>query len=130
MITAADDRIFKICSTEEWTAADGVGVYLGSPDDVRDGFIHFSTAAQASETARKYFSNRQDLLMVMFDAADLGGHLRWEPSRDGALFPHLYSALPTAQARAVASLPLGRDGTPDVAATLLELAAAVPRASR
>ena len=132
MPTGADNhhQIFKICSTDEWTAAADIGVYRGSPDDIRDGFIHFSTAAQAAETARKYFSNRHDLLLITFDAADLGEQLRWEPARDGALFPHLYAPLPTAHARGVQPLSLGGDGTPDVAVTLLKLASTWPQESR
>jgi uncharacterized protein (DUF952 family) len=119
--------IFKICSVEEWTTALAVGVYRGSADDQRDGYIHFSTAAQATETARKYFSNRRDLLLIAFDAAELGTQLRWEPSRGGALFPHLYADLPTAKAAGTCQLKLGGDGAPDVAAALRQLAAVGPK---
>jgi uncharacterized protein (DUF952 family) len=118
---AANLRIFKICSTDEWSAATSVGAFKGSADDLRDGYIHLSTAEQAAETAQKYFSNRRDLLLVAFDATRLGERLKWEPSRGGALFPHLYADLPTAQALGVAPLALGADGAPDVTAALSQL---------
>jgi uncharacterized protein (DUF952 family) len=115
--------IFKICSLGEWSAATKSGAFIGSHDDLRDGYIHLSTAEQASETARKYFSNRYDLLLVAFDSAKLGTQLRWEPSRGGAKFPHLYAALPTVQALGVEPLALDADGVPDVATALARLAA-------
>jgi uncharacterized protein (DUF952 family) len=120
---ADNPQIFKICSTGEWASARAEGAYKGSADDLRDGYIHLSTAEQASETARKYFSNRRDLLLIAFDAAALGERLRWEPSRGGALFPHLYADLPTAQALGVQPLALRVDGAPDIAAALAQLAA-------
>jgi uncharacterized protein (DUF952 family) len=119
---AAPARVFKICSHSEWADAKATGAYAGSADDRRDGYIHLSTAEQARDTARKYFSNRQDLLLVAFDAAALGSQLRWEPSRGGALFPHLYADLPTALALAAQPLALGADGAPDVIAALADLA--------
>jgi uncharacterized protein (DUF952 family) len=124
---AAPSHIFKICSVDEWTAALAAGVYRGSADDQRDGYIHFSTTEQATETARKYFSNRRDLLLIAFDTAALGGDLRWEPSRGGALFPHLYADLPTAKAIGTYQLMLSGDGAPDVAAALRQLAATGPK---
>lgn len=131
MTTASNQhKIFKICAAIDWTTAASNGVYLGSADDIRDGFIHFSTASQAAETARKYFTDRHDLLLIAFDATDFGEQLRWEPSRDGALFPHLYAPLPTAMARGIQPLPLGGDGTPDVAETLVRLAATLPQETR
>ena len=119
---AATSRIFKICSRSEWESASAAGAYKGSADDLRDGYIHLSTAGQAAETARKYFSNHRDLLLVAFDAATLGERLRWEPSRGGALFPHCYADLPTAEALGVQPLTLNGDGAPDIAAALLTLA--------
>ena len=121
--SADNQKIFKICSTSEWKSACAIGAFKGSADDLRDGYIHLSTAEQASETARKYFSNRRDLLLIAFDAAALGERLRWEPSRGGALFPHLFADLPTAQALGVQPLALAEDGAPDVAAALAKLAA-------
>jgi uncharacterized protein (DUF952 family) len=115
-------RVFKICSEREWATALAVGTYGGSPDDLRDGYIHLSTADQAAETARKYFSGHRDLLLVEFDATTLGEHLKWEPSRGGALFPHLYAGLPTDRALGAQQLTLGADGAPDIAAALLALA--------
>lgn len=86
--------VYKICSQAEWDAAVAAGEYTGSADDARDGFIHFSTAEQVAATAAKYFAGRNDLVLIEVDAAHLGAALRFEPSRGGALFPHLYGALP------------------------------------
>lgn len=85
--------IFKLCSRAEWNAAVQAGVYVGSADDRRDGFIHFSLAHQVSATARKYFANVDDLVLVEVNATLLGEALRMEPSRGGDLFPHLYGPL-------------------------------------
>jgi uncharacterized protein (DUF952 family) len=93
--TAASVRLlFKIVAAEEWRAAEAAGTFSGSAADRADGFIHFSTAAQAAETAAKWFSGRDDLILVAADADAVGAGLRWEPSRGGALFPHLYATLP------------------------------------
>jgi uncharacterized protein (DUF952 family) len=121
MHAAMPHHVFKICSTSDWAAALSAGVFVGSPDDLRDGYIHLSTAEQAGETARKYFSNRGDLLLVAFDTVQLGAQLRWEPSRGGALFPHFYAALLTTKALGAEPLPLAPDGTPDVATALTKL---------
>lgn len=86
--------IYKICSRVEWDAALAAGEYNGSADDARDGFIHFSTAEQVAATAAKYFAGRTDLVLVEVDATRIGPLLRFEPSRGGALFPHLYGVLP------------------------------------
>lgn len=102
--------IYKICTAAEWKAAERVGAYAGSAVDHRDGFIHFSTAAQAAETAAKHFADQADLVLVCVDADALGAALKWEPSRGGALFPHLYGPLPTRLATWVKPLPVGRDG--------------------
>lgn len=99
-------RIYKICTAVEWRAAEAAGTYRGSAVDHRDGYIHFSTAEQAEETAAQHFAGQTDLLLVTVDVAALGDALRWEPSRGGALFPHLYASLPVAAALAVAPLPL------------------------
>jgi uncharacterized protein (DUF952 family) len=84
-------------------------VFRGSEVDLRDGFIHFSTAAQAVETAAKHFSGQTELLLLYVDTAQLGDKLKWEPSRGGAMFPHLYGDLPLAAVTKVDSLPLGAD---------------------
>lgn len=102
--------ILKICSRSEWDAAIARGAYTGSAVDVKDGFIHFSTPEQAVETAAKHFAGQSDLVLVGIVAEDLGDALKWEPSRGGALFPHLYGPLPVHLARWVKPLPLGDDG--------------------
>lgn len=106
-----DERIYKIMTADEWAAARAAGVYQGSAHDRRDGFIHFSTAAQAAETAAKHFAGQADLVLLAIDAASLGEALKWEPSRGGALFPHLYGLLPVASDIAIDDLPLGEDGS-------------------
>lgn len=97
--------IYKILRESEWAAAVAAGVYTGSAVDVKDGFIHFSTAAQAAETAAKHFAGQTDLVLVRFEPETLGDRLKWEPSRGGALFPHLYGPLPTHLATWVKPLP-------------------------
>ena len=91
--------IYKICGSAEWAQAQASGQYCGSADDARDCFIHLSTAAQLAGTLAKHFAGRDDLLLIAIDADALGAALKWEPSRGGDLFPHLYGALPTSAAR-------------------------------
>src|SRR5215472_6888728 len=86
--------IYKICERTAWEKAEATGQFVGSSADSRDGFIHFSTAAQLPGTAAKHFAGLSDLVLVAVDGAALGGALKWEPSRGGELFPHLYTALP------------------------------------
>jgi len=105
-------RIYKILSRAEWRAAQALGVFEGSAVDRADGFIHFSTAAQAGETARRHFAGQADLVVLEIEAEDLGAALVWEPSRGGDLFPHLYGALRAGQVRSVHDAPLGADGVP------------------
>ena len=102
--------IYKICTASEWRAAERAGVYRGSAVDHRDGFIHLSTAEQAAETAAKHFAGERDLVLVAVDAAALGAALKWEPSRGGALFPHLYGELALSAVRRVDPLPLDANG--------------------
>lgn len=85
--------IYKIFRTEEWTALRAEGVSHGAPIDVSDGFIHFSTPEQAPETAAKHFAGEADLMLVAVDTERLGDALKWEVSRGGAEFPHLYRPL-------------------------------------
>lgn len=85
--------ILKIFRRPEWDAFRAAGETLGAPIDLADGYIHFSTAAQVAETAARHFATESDLVLVAFDPDRLGPALRWEPSRGGALFPHLYRAL-------------------------------------
>ncbi|WP_346899378.1 DUF952 domain-containing protein [uncultured Roseibium sp.] len=102
--------IFKIVPEDLWQEAEALGVFKGAPVDLADGFIHFSTAVQARETAAKHFAGQDGLLLAAFDADALGPDLKWEPSRGGDLFPHLYADLPTSIAVWVRPLPLGPDG--------------------
>ncbi|MEE4346157.1 MAG: DUF952 domain-containing protein [Paracoccaceae bacterium] len=85
--------IYKIFRAPEWAALQAQGETLGAPIDIADGYVHFSTAAQAQETAAKHFASEGDLTLLALDAAALGAALTWEPSRGGALFPHLYRPL-------------------------------------
>jgi uncharacterized protein (DUF952 family) len=102
--------LYKIVPAALWRAAEHDGVFRGSEVDLRDGFIHFSTAGQVAETAARHFAGAHDLLLVSVDSGKLGGALRWEPSRGGALFPHFYGALALAAVRKVEPLPLGANG--------------------
>lgn len=102
--------IYKICSDALWREAERVGVFAGAAIDLEDGYIHFSTAAQAPETAARHFGGQGDLVLVAIDAGALGDGLRWEPSRGGDLFPHLYGPLRLDAVRWVRPLPLGADG--------------------
>jgi uncharacterized protein (DUF952 family) len=102
--------IYKICDAATWRAAERVGEFAGATVDLADGYIHFSAADQVVETAAKHFAGRSDLVLVAVDANALGAALKWEVSRGGALFPHLYATLPLTAVRWVKPLPLGPDG--------------------
>ena len=102
--------IYKILAAAEWRDAERVGVFRGAGIDVKDGYIHFSTADQAAETAAKHFAGQGDLVLVAADAEKLGDRLKWEVSRGGALFPHLYGTLATREAVWARPLPLGPNG--------------------
>jgi uncharacterized protein (DUF952 family) len=102
--------IYKICDRTEWDEAERSGIFRGAPVDMRDGFIHFSTAAQVRETAALHFARETDLMIIAVDAAVLGNALKWEVSRGGALFPHLYGLLPLSAVRWAKPLVLGADG--------------------
>ena len=91
--------IYKICERSSWRATEAAGDFRGSADDRRDGFVHFSTATQLAETAAKHFAGQTGLILVAVDADALGAGLKWEPSRGGELFPHLFAALPLAAVR-------------------------------
>jgi uncharacterized protein (DUF952 family) len=106
--------IYKICPAPAWREAGRAGVYKGSDDDSRDGFIHFSTAAQVAGTAGKHFAGQRDLILLAIDADALGDALRWEPSRGGELFPHLYGDLDLGAVTDVLELRLRADGTHDI----------------
>jgi uncharacterized protein (DUF952 family) len=102
--------IYHICRREEWEAAERAGAYHGSSQDKGDGFIHFSSAAQVKASAAKHRAGQTGLVLLAVDADRLGPALKWETSRGGALFPHLYGALPAAAVLSVHDLPLGADG--------------------
>ena len=102
--------IYKICSNAEWAEAEASGSYSGSEHDWRDGFIHFSTASQLPGTLAKHYASRTDLLLIAVDPEMLGDALRWEPARDGDLFPHLYDELPIAAALWTQALKIGSTG--------------------
>ncbi|WP_282181380.1 DUF952 domain-containing protein [Aliiroseovarius marinus] len=103
-------QIYKIFQAAEWQAFKMAGKTTGAPIDVHDGFIHFSTAAQVRETAAKHFAKDVGLVLVAFEADAMGALLKWEPSRGGALFPHLYRELMLSEALWNCDLPLGPDG--------------------
>ena len=109
-------RIYKILPRAEWSAAKAAGRFEGSAVDHHDGYIHFSTAAQAQETARRWFAGQADLVVLEVEGDELGPALKWEPSRGGDLFPHLYGPLDTAHVRGVHDAPLGADGVPHLPA--------------
>lgn len=98
--------IFKIFHGPEWAALRKDGSTLGAPIDLVDGYIHFSTLDQAAETAAKHFAGADDLMLLAVEADDLGDALKWEPSRGGALFPHLYAPLQLKDVRWAQPLPL------------------------
>ena len=110
--------IFKIVAAEEWRAAEALGVFAGSAVDRQDGYIHFSTADQAPETAARWFADRGDLILAAVEAGALGPALRWEPSRGGALFPHLHAPLSLSAVHSVVPLPLDAAGLHDFASLL------------
>jgi uncharacterized protein (DUF952 family) len=107
-------RIYKICPASAWREAERQGVYRGSADDARDGFIHFSTASQVAETARKHFKGQTGLFLIEVDADALGEALRWEPSRNDELFPHLYGELDLGAVTGVLEMHARSDGTHDI----------------
>jgi uncharacterized protein (DUF952 family) len=103
--------IYKISPASAWREAERQGVYRGSADDLSDGFIHFSTASQVAETARKHFFGQAGLFLIAVDADALGDALRWEPSRNDELFPHLYGALDLGAVIEVLDLRARPDGS-------------------
>lgn len=103
---------YKLIDGAEWEAARAAGLYEGSAVDRADGYIHMSTADQLPETARWHYAGRKGLLLVAVDLGALGRSLRWEPSRGGELFPHLYGPLPLSAARSERRLAVAVDGSP------------------
>jgi uncharacterized protein (DUF952 family) len=102
--------IYHICPASAWAEAVAAGRYDGTEDDRRDGFIHFSTRAQVRESACRHRAGQHGLVLIAVAASRLGDRLRWEPSRGGARFPHLYGALLPDEVADVTPLPLGSDG--------------------
>ncbi len=102
--------VYKIAPEALWREAESIGRFTGAPIDVADGFIHFSTASQVRETAARHFAGQADLLLIAIDGARLGDALKYEVSRGGALFPHLYGTLGLDAVTSVEPLPLGADG--------------------
>ena len=107
-------KIYKICPASAWREAERQGVFRGSPVDISDGFIHFSTAAQVEETARKHFAGQAGLFLIAVEAAALGDALRWERSRNDDLFPHLYGELDLAAVTTIQSMHMRSDGFHDI----------------
>lgn len=107
-VATGRDRIaYKILTAPQWAQWQAAGVFTGAPVDLADGYIHLSTADQVTETTNKHFAGQGDLFVVEVDLDALGDLVRWEPSRGGALFPHVYGALPLSVA--ITTRPLARD---------------------
>jgi uncharacterized protein (DUF952 family) len=106
----APRTIYKICPCRTWEEARRIGSFRGSADDARDGYIHLSAPDQVAGTLARHFAGQADLVLIGVDTARLGPALRWEPSRGGALFPHLYGPLPTETVVSERVLTLGADG--------------------
>lgn len=104
------ETIYHVTTWEAWRAAERDGRYEGSADDRRDGFIHFSARAQLVDSVARHRAGQDGLVLLHVDAEVLGPALKWEPSRGGALFPHLYGPLPLAAVRRADDLPLDADG--------------------
>jgi len=107
-MTARDTRIYKIVATRDWSGPNET--FRGAGIDLSDGFIHFSTAAQVEETAARHYAGKTELLLVAVDAPRLGDALKWEVSRGGDVFPHLYGGLPSSAVLTARPLPLGANG--------------------
>src|SRR3981189_2577573 len=102
--------IYHMCPADTWQQAARSGAYDGTADDPRDGLIPFSTAEQIAESARRHRAGQAGLLLIAVESARLGDRLKWEKSRGGDLFPHLYGPLDPAEAASIRPLPLGPDG--------------------
>lgn len=103
-------KIYKILTAKQWEDAQISGIFRGAPVDLHDGYIHFSTREQVEETARKHFKGQVGLVLATVDDGPLGDALRYEPSRGGQLFPHLFGSLPLTLIERIAALPISEDG--------------------
>ncbi|MDP6690087.1 MAG: DUF952 domain-containing protein [Alphaproteobacteria bacterium] len=106
----SEEAIYHVCDGAAWRAAQGAGSYSGSADDLRDGFMHFSTLSQVRTSVAIHRAGQAGLVMLVVTADKLGAALKWEPSRGGQLFPHLYGDLPLDAVVEAIELPLGDDG--------------------
>ncbi len=106
----SSEPIYHICRRVEWETGKAAGVYRGSSQDISDGFIHFSTDAQVRRSAAKHRAGQSGLVLLTVKPSALGDSLKWEPSRAGELFPHLYGTLQLTEVLRVDDLPLGPDG--------------------
>lgn len=107
---SADPFLYKVASSEDWQQVLSDGTFRGFGIDLEDGFIHLSTGDQIKETVRRYFAGRADLMLIVIDGGGLGQTLRWEPSRGGDLFPHVYGTIPMSAVQQAEPLPLGENG--------------------
>ena len=105
-------RVYKIARRGEWDDAEKIGIFTGSPDDKRDGYIHLSSAGQVRSTCDKWFAGQDNLLLVILEADRLGASLKWEASRNGESFPHLYADLLLSAVHSIVPIRRGTDGRP------------------
>lgn len=108
------ETIYKLADAALFEAARKSGSFTGMPVDHADGYIHFSTATQLVETIRKHFAGKRDIVLFAVDSDAVAADLRWEPSRGGALFPHLYAPLPMSAVTAHAPLAIAADGAAEL----------------
>ncbi len=113
-IPPSDAIVYRLADRAAWDVAEAAGVYEGAEIDFRDGYIHLSTAAQAAETARLYYRGRDQVVLVAVDAAAVASDLKWEASRGGDLFPHLYAPLPLTAVLWARDVPNDADGVPQL----------------
>ena len=106
------EKVYKIARQSEWSEIAKTGTFSGSPDDKRDGFIHLSSKSQVRTTFERYFAGEDDLLLVILDSNELGPALKWEPSRRGESFPHLYASLGIESVHSVVPIHSDTDGSP------------------